>query len=120
MGRLTAAGEMLYCRFPNTPNEDNMAKKSATAKKATATPKAAAKKGCKSATCKSHEADELVLDAVEEKAFDLAQSSDALCDELEVEVTEALSVVVRKVYKKHKIALSAQQAKNVALVLFGD
>ena len=98
-----------------------MAKKSATAKKATATPKAAAtKKGCKSATCKSHESDEIVLDAVEEKAFDLAQSSDALCDELEVEVTEALSVVVRKVYKKHKITLSAQQAKNVALVLFGD
>ena len=99
-----------------------MAKKRTAEKKAAATPKAAAtKKGCKSAPARKSPAPaEIVLDILEEKAFDLAQSSDALCDELEAEVTEALSQIVRKVYKKHKIALSPLQAKNVALVLFGD
>jgi hypothetical protein len=63
---------------------------------------------------------EIVLDATEGKAVQLAETSDEVCDELEKVVTEAVSKSVRDVYKKRGVALSLEQAQNVALTLFGD
>jgi hypothetical protein len=90
--------------------------KSATkAKKATET-KAAKKK----AAAKKDEAVEITLDAVETKAIELVDSSDKVCEELEKAVTSAVTEVVRKVFKKNRISLTAAQAEKVALVLFSD
>ena len=92
-----------------------MAKKKA-AKKAAPAKKATKKK---SAPRQDDEMMEITLDAAEQKAFDLVQSSDDVCDELETVVTAAVAKAVGTVFKKHKIALTAAQAENVALILFG-
>lgn len=102
--------------------------KKAPAKKAPA--RKAPSKGCgPKSSCgvkgaHTHDEDEaetpIVLDAVSEKAIALADSSDALCDDLEAEVTKVVSQAVSKVYAKHGLTLSAEQAEAVALVLFGD
>jgi hypothetical protein len=95
-----------------------MAKKKS-AKKAAPAPQ----KTKKAPPKKQAEQDEPVaieLDAVEEKALEMVQSSQPLCDDLEAEVTDAVSAAVRKVFKKHGHALSSEQAANVAMVLFGD
>jgi hypothetical protein len=63
---------------------------------------------------------EIVLDAAEQKAIDLVQSSDQVCDDLEEAVTAVVSKTVATVFKKHKVNLTAAQAENVALVLFGN
>jgi len=105
------------------------AKKSvATAKKATKAPKAAAKKptaakkpaAAKKSPPKKAEHIEIELDPTEEKALMLANSSEEVCEELELAVTEAIAQAVRKVYKSHGIALSQSQSQQVALFLFGD
>ena len=96
-----------------------MAKKAATkktAKKKPAATKAAKKKPAK----KQAEPEQIVLSAVEEKAFDLVQKSKAVCRELEVAVTAAVADSVQAVFKQHGIALTAAQAQNVAVILFGD
>jgi hypothetical protein len=113
-----------------------MAKKTVSKKKAApATKKATpAKKGKKAASPKKpakatkktpmppveEEPMELILDEVEQQAVNLVATSDPLCDELELAVTSAVAKIVRTVYKKHKINLTAAQAENVALVLFGN
>jgi hypothetical protein len=110
-----------------------MAKKKSAKKPAAASKKPAAAKpaGKKKAPPKAkhvehaeHEhlddSEEIELDATEQKAIDLAESSDEVCDDLEAVVTEAVSQSIRNVYKKRGITLTSDQAKNVALVLFGD
>jgi hypothetical protein len=93
------------------------AKKTAVAKKKPAAAKAAKKK---SPAKKKAEPAGIVLSAVEEKAFDLVQSSKAVCRELEVAVTGAVAEAVQKVFKQHKIDMTAEQSQNVAVILFGD
>ena len=93
------------------------AKKTAVAKKKPAAAKAAKKKA---PAKKKAEPAPIVLSAVEEKAFDLVQSSKAVCRALEVAVTAAVAAAVQKVFKQHKIDLTAPQAQNVAVILFGD
>jgi hypothetical protein len=90
-----------------------MAKKT-TKKKSTATkskPKAPAKKV---------EYVEIELDPVEAKAYELAQSSTEVCEELEVAVSLAMSQAVRKVFKQHSISMTMPQSQKVAVFLFGD
>ena len=105
-----------------------MAKK--TAKKAANKPakKAAAPKA-KKAPAKAKKAEkapakiekfEIELGPNETKAFDLAQTSDAVCQDLEEAVTDAISQAVRKVFKKHKVTLTQPEALEVAATLFGD
>ena len=100
-----------------------MAKKR-TAKTPAAPPKqtkpAKGTKSAKGTKKKAPAATEIVLDAVEEKAYDLAHSSAAVCKELEVEATAALTQAVRRVYKAHGLTLSAEQASRVTMILFGD
>ena len=93
--------------------------------KKTAAKKAAAKQvpGKKKTAAKkspARKADPITLDAAEEKAFDLAQSSTKVCKELEVAVTEAATAAVRKVFKGHRVPLSRVQAGTLTMVLFGD
>ena len=102
-----------------------MAKKKATTK-TTATGKSAkaasskTKAAKKPAASKGGKTDEIKLDAVEQQAFQLAHSSKAVCQELELSVSEAICQAVRKVFKQHKIALTQEQGETVAFVLFGD
>jgi hypothetical protein len=63
---------------------------------------------------------EIVPDALEQQALDLVQTSETLCDDLEEGVTAAVSKAVGTVFKKHGVVLSAEQAENVALILFGN
>ena len=90
-------------------------KKSAGAKKATP-----AKKSKKTAPVQAEESMELKLDRAEQQAVHLVSTSEQLCDELERAVTVAVAKTVQSIYKKHKLSLSAAQAENVALLLFGD
>jgi Skp family chaperone for outer membrane proteins len=64
--------------------------------------------------------DDITLDAVEAKAFELAQSSAKVQSDLEQAVTEAMAKAVRKVFKDHGLSLTADQGLNMAMVLFGD
>jgi hypothetical protein len=63
---------------------------------------------------------EIVPDALEQQALDLVQTSERLCDDLEEAVTAAVSKAVGAVFKRYKVVLSAEQAENVALILFGN
>jgi hypothetical protein len=103
-----------------------MAKKTAK-KKATTTKAPASKaKGAKAASKKKAPAKkkvdhvEIQLGPEETKAFELAHSSDEVCEELELAVTAAMAQAVRKVFKKHAISMTESQAQQVALLLFGD
>jgi hypothetical protein len=60
------------------------------------------------------------LGSKEKQAIALAQSSEALCQELELAVTSAMIGAVREVYRRHDLSLGGAAAQNVALVLFGD
>ncbi len=63
---------------------------------------------------------EIEIDPAETKAFELVQSSNKVCEELELEVTAAVAQAVRKVFKQHHVALTLSQAEKVAAILFGD
>ena len=93
------------------------AKKTTVAKKKPAAAKAAKKKA--PAKKKAGSA-QIELSAIEEKALDLVESSKAVCRELEEAVTAAVAGAVQKVFKQHKIDLTAPQSQNVAVILFGD
>jgi hypothetical protein len=101
-----------------------MAKK--TTKSAAKPSKAPAKKAPAKATKKKAPAKkqakpvEIELDPAEAKAIELAHASDEVCTELEDAVTSAISQAVRKVFKQHDVALTSDQAEEVALLLFGD
>ena len=73
----------------------------------------------KKATKKS-ELVEIELNEVEASAIELVHSSSKVCAELEKAVTSAVSQSVRKVFKQHGVSLTAEQAEEVALLLFGD
>jgi len=94
-----------------------MAKK--TAKKTTKN-KPAATKAKKKASPKKAECVEIELEGVEAEAYELAHSSDKVCEELEVAVSEAMSQIVRKVFKQNKISLTIPQSQKVAMFLFGN
>ena len=64
--------------------------------------------------------EEIELDETESKAVDLALESDDLRIALEVEVNAVVTQAVRKVCKAHGVSLTAAQAQNVAMMLFGD
>ena len=90
------------------------------AKKKAAT-KRAAQKSAPVSHDHEHEHDqEIELDPTEEQAFRLAQKSRPFRDEMETAVTVAISKTVRKVFKGHGVALSAEQAEKMAMILFGD
>jgi hypothetical protein len=91
-----------------------MAKKAA-AKKTTAKSSKTKKKPAKKV-----ERVEIQLDPTEAKAFELAHASEDVRQQLEEAVTAAMAGAVRKVFKKHRVALTAEQAELVALLLFGD
>lgn len=96
-----------------------MAKKKAATKKAAPAKKAASKKApAKKAPAPVEKSIE--IDATVAKALDLVQASEAFGDELEDAVGKAMTLAVRKVYREHKIVLSAVQATQVAMVLFSD
>ena len=63
---------------------------------------------------------EIELDATECEAVDLVLDSDDLRLALETEVNRVVSQAVRKLCKAHGVALTAAQAQNVAMTLFGD
>ena len=63
---------------------------------------------------------EFTLSDIEAQAFDLAQSSEKVRKELELAVTEAAAVAVRKVFRLHKIRLKAAEASNLTVILFGE
>jgi hypothetical protein len=63
---------------------------------------------------------EVEIDVDEAKAIELVQSSDKVCAELEEAVTLAILQAARKLFKKHSIALTADQTEKVAFLLFGD
>lgn len=96
-----------------------MAKKKATKKAAPAKKAAAKKSKKKTPPVRDDEQIELILDPLEQKALDLVSTSDQLCDDLELAVTAAVAKTVGTIYKKHKVNLTAAQAENVALLLFG-
>ena len=81
-----------------------------------------AKSGKKKAPAKrkKEEQIEIQLDAVEQQALDLVQASDQVCNDLEHDVTDAVSKAVGAVFEKHNITLTPAQAENVALILFGN
>ena len=98
-----------------------MAKKTATKKSAAPTKKApAAKPAKKKAPAKKSAEVELVLEPAEEKALDLVEKSKRVCKDLEEEVTKAISGAVATVFNGHGVSLTPRQAKNIALLLFGD
>ena len=74
----------------------------------------------KKAPAKKVEHVEIELDPIETKAFQLAHSTEKVREELEEAVTSAISGAVRKVFKSNGIALTTDQAQEVALLLFGD
>ncbi len=63
---------------------------------------------------------EFTLSDIEAQAFDVAQSSEKVRKELELAVTEAAAVAVRKVFRLHKIRLTAVEASNLTVILFGE
>jgi hypothetical protein len=64
--------------------------------------------------------EEVVLDDTEKKTIDMVLDSDKIRLALETEVSAALTATVRKFCRQHGASLSAAQAQNVAMVLFGD
>ncbi len=64
--------------------------------------------------------EEIKLDAVESKAVDLVLESHDLRNALEMEVNTVVTQAVRKLCKAYGASLTAAQAQNVAMVLFGD
>lgn len=79
----------------------------------------AAKKKAKKPSRQSG-AETIIFGAAEDKAFDLVQQSPQVRKELEVVVTAAIADAVRQVFKEQRIDLTAREARNVSLVLFGD
>jgi hypothetical protein len=63
---------------------------------------------------------EIVLDDTEKKTIDMVLDSEKFRIGLETEVSTALTAAVRKFCRQHGAPLSIAQAKNVAMVLFGD
>lgn len=94
-----------------------MAKKPAAKKTA---PQKSAKKSGKKSPAKKVERIEIELSPAEEKALKLAYSSNDVRGDLETTVTAAIAQAVRKVFKQHGVALTAVQAQEVAMILFGD
>ena len=64
--------------------------------------------------------EEVELDDTERKTIDMVLDSDKVRVALETEVSTALTTAVRKFCRQHGASLSAAQAQNVAMVLFGD
>jgi hypothetical protein len=107
-------------------------KKSAATKPSTATrtnKSSAAKAPSKKSPPKQHDhghdrhdenEEEIELDETERKAVDLVLDSEDLRDALELEVNTVVTQAVRKICKAHGALLTAAQAQNVAMVLFGD
>ena len=91
---------------PNPATEDMMAKKTTKKKPA--------------AKAKKIEHVEIELDSIEVEAIKLAYPSAKMKKQLEEAATLAMSQAVRKVFKEHKISLTAPQAQEVAAFLFGD
>ena len=67
-----------------------------------------------------HDEEEVELDETESKAVDLVLDSADLRNALETEVNTVVTQAVRKIFKAHGTSLTADQAQNVAMVLFGD
>ncbi len=63
---------------------------------------------------------EIELDATERKAVDMVLDSEKLSLALEAEAIASLTATVRKFCRQYGAPLSAAQARNVAMVLFGD
>ena len=63
---------------------------------------------------------EIELDNTERETINMVLDSDKLRLALETEVGAALTGAVRKFCRQHGTPLSAAQAQNVAMVLFGD
>ncbi len=108
-----------------------MAKKTQTTKSSAATKarKPSAGKAAKKSPPKPHghehgkrggHEEEIVLDEAESKAVDLVLDSNDLREALEVEVNAVVAQAVRKICKAHGASLTAAQAQNVAMMLFGD
>jgi hypothetical protein len=98
-----------------------MAKKTTKKKPAAkSTKKAPAAKAKRRATRKKAERFEIELDPAETRAFELAHASDEVRKQLEEAATLAMSQAVRKVFKQHRISLTASQSATIAAVLFGE
>jgi hypothetical protein len=69
---------------------------------------------------KGHAHSQWTLSDIETQAFDLAQSSEKVCKELELAVTKAAAIAVRKIFRLHKIHLNVAEAANLTVVLFGE
>jgi hypothetical protein len=95
-----------------------MAKK--TTKKATGKKKTSPAKSAKKATRAKADRIEIELDPLAVKAYELAHASDAVCKELELAVTSAVSQAIRKVFKGHRISLTLPQAEELAMLFFGE
>jgi hypothetical protein len=67
----------------------------------------------------AHE-EQIELDDRESKAVDLVLDCDDMRRALEIEVNTVVAQAVRKICKAHGTSLTAAQAHNVAMVLFGD
>jgi hypothetical protein len=74
----------------------------------------------KKAPARKAECVEIELDPIQIKALELARSSAKVREELEEGATLAMSQSVRKVFKQHRISLTAPQSQEVAAVLFGE
>ena len=66
------------------------------------------------------EDDEVELDDIESKAVDVALGSEEIRQELEDAASKALTDAVFAVFKRRKTPLTAAQAHNVAMYLFGQ
>ena len=92
-----------------------MAKKKAAKKAAVKGSKAKKKAPAKA----KDEQIEIKVDAVEQQALELVQKSDALCNDLEKEVTAAVAKSVANVFKKHKVKLTPAQAEYLGIPVTG-
>jgi hypothetical protein len=101
-----------------------MAKKKTQTAKSSPAEKAARKPAKKSPPAHHDQCDccdsDIVLDDSEKKMIDRVLKSSKLRLALETEVSTALSAAVRRFCRQNGAALSAAQAQNVAMVLFGD
>jgi hypothetical protein len=106
-------------------------KKSKTTKPSTGAKaqKAPARKASKKSPPKRHDnghdhcgdhLEEIELDDTERKTIDLVVECDEIRQDLELEVSSVVAQAVRKICKSHGTTLTAAQAQNVAMVLFGD
>lgn len=64
--------------------------------------------------------EEIVLDAVQDKALRLVDRSAKICAELEDAVSQAATRAVRKCMKEHGIELTASQAAVLTSIWFGE